>query len=360
MKICYLADGGSVHTLRWCMHFRDLGHEIHLITLKNTHIEGIHIHYIDAGTINSTGGNWKIIFKYRKVKAIIKKIKPDILHSHYATSYGFLGALSGFHPFVVTALGTDVLISPFQSVLYKILIKFTLKKADWITSMAEHMTEKIISLGIKKDKISVVIFGIDEKIFNNTNRIISTDKFILTSTRNFEPIYNIQLLLNAIKLLDDKIPNLQVNLIGDGSLRNELEKLVSEYNISDKVNFMGKVKQSIISDELKHSHLFVTVSLSDGNNISLNEAMACGTFSIASNIPANKQWISEGLNGFLVPTDKPEILADKILFVFNNYSKLEKPCIEYNNNIIQEKALWNNNMKQVFEKYEFLINHYGK
>ncbi len=360
MKICYLADGESIHTIRWCRYFSGIGHEIHLITFKNVNIDGIHVHYIDAGKIDRSGGNWKVISKSYKIKSLIKQIKPDILHSHYATSYGLVGALSNFHPYIITALGTDVLISPFRSVLYKIMIKYALKKADWITSMADHMTEKIISFGIAENKISTVVFGIDDAIFNRIDRKLSGDKFVITSTRNFEPVYNLPLFFDAIKIIKEKIPNLTVKLIGDGSLRQDFEKLVKDLQIDNIVTFLGKVSPVKIAEVLNNSHIFVSVSLSDGNNISLNEAMACGAFSIVSDIPANKQWISEGINGFIVPVDNPEILAQKILYAYKNYNQLEKGCCDFNDKIIRDKALWRKNMEKVRQKYESLIALYEK
>ena len=235
-----------------------------------------------------------------------------------------------------------------------------MKKADWITSMAEHMNKKLISIGIKEEKISVVIFGIDDEIFNKINRKLPNDKFVITSTRNFEPVYNIPLLFKAIKLIKFKIPNLQVNMLGDGSLQNEFKRMVNEFEISDVVKFIGKVEQSKIAETLNSSHLFVTLSLSDGNNISLNEAMACGAFSIASDIPANRQWITDGVNGFIVPVDDENILAEKILFTYKNYEKLENACFELNDKIIQEKLLWKNNMNFVEQKYVSLTKIYEK
>jgi L-malate glycosyltransferase len=360
MRICFLADGESVHTIRWCSHFRKSGHEVHLITFKDVTIEGVVVHYVNAGRIERSGGNWKIIFLYRKVRKIVNTIHPDILHAHYATSYGLIGALSKYHPYVVTALGTDVLISPFQSRIYKMVIKYVMRKADWITSMAEHMTEKLVSLGVDKTKISVVIFGIDDEIFNRKNRHLPDNKFLLTSTRNFEAVYNIPLLLDAVRKVKDKIPNFRVNMIGDGTLRNDLEAMVKDYKIDDIVKFTGKLPQPKIAEALNNSHLFVTLSLSDGNNISLNEAMACGAFSIASDIPANRQWISDGINGFIVPTDDPDVLAEKIFYVYKNYSDLENACLELNDNIVREKLLWKTNIKIVENKYELLTKNYGK
>jgi len=357
MKICYLADGESLHTIRWCRHFKKLGHEVHLISFKDVAIDGIYVHYIDAGKIKRSGGNWRVVLKYRRIRSLIQRIKPDILHAHYATGYGLVGALSNFHPFVLTTYGTDILISPSQSLLYKLIIKFSLKKADWITSMSIQITEAITSLGVKKDKITEVVFGIDDKIFNHINRKLPADKFIITSTRHFEQVYNLPLLFHAIQIIKQKIPGLVVNMVSDGTLREELKAMAIKLDIKDNVIFKGKLQLSQFVEILNQTHLYVTLAFSDGNSVSLTEAMACGAFSIASDIPANRQWISDGVNGFLVPVDDPDSLAQKILYVYENYNKLEVNCHHYNDNIINEKGLWFKNMEKVQQKYESLVKN---
>jgi glycosyltransferase involved in cell wall biosynthesis len=354
MRICFLADGQSIHTKRWCAHFAKQGHDIHLITFREAKIESATVHFLNSGKVAVEGGNWKVLLKVGEIKKILAEIKPDILHALYATSYGIAGALTGFHPYIVTALGSDVLISPQNSFIYRVLVKYALKKADWVTAMADHMKEAMIKMGISSQKISTIMFGIDPLIFNHNNRNISEEKFIITSTRNFEPVYNIELLLNALKIVNEKIPNLSVNLIGEGTLRGQLEKTAADMGLKDKIIFHGKLPQTEIAKTLNNTHLFATTSFSDGNNVSLTEAMACGTVSVATDIPANRQWIENGVNGFLVPTDKPEILADKILYVYKNYAELEKKCIPFNDRVIFEKALWTTNMEIVEKKYREL------
>lgn len=354
MRICYLADGQSIHTKRWCDHFSQLGYDIHLITFRDTKIENTTVHFVNTGDVSVKGGNWRVLLKIAAVKKILREIKPDILHAQYVTSYGLAGALSGFHPYITTTLGSDVLISPQKSFLYRLLVKYAVKRADWVTAMADHMKEVIINLGVDSRKVTTVMFGIDPIIFNHNNRKISNDKFMITSTRNFEPVYNIELLLDALNLVKENIPTLFVNLIGDGSLRNQLEKKASVLGLMERVKFHGKISQNEIATILNQTHLFVTTSLSDGNSVSLNEAMACGAFSLASDILANRQWINESVNGFLIPTDKPEILADKILYVYKNYNALEKNAIPFNDKIIFQKALWSANMVIVENKYKEL------
>ena len=100
VKLCYLANASSIHTYRWAVHF-SLDHEVHIISLEEPRFDykshGIEIHKISP-TLPLAG---------LRVKSEVKKIGPDILHSHYITKYGFLGVLSGFHPLIVTGLGSD-------------------------------------------------------------------------------------------------------------------------------------------------------------------------------------------------------------------------------------------------------------
>jgi len=356
MKICYFADGESIHVIRWCKHFASLGYEVHLISFKKVTIENVQTHFVNTGNIAVKGGNWQVLLKYKEVKRLLKKIQPDIFHSHYATSYGITGALCGFHPYIITALGTDVLISPIQSKTYKLLLKYAFSKADWITAMADHMKIAIENIGVPSNKISTVPFGIDPAIFNDNNRQVSSEKFVITSTRNFESVYNIQHLIHSVAGAKKEIPNIHLNLIGTGSLQNQLEELVVEKGLTKNVIFFGKVPQIKIAEVLNQSHVFVSVSLSDGNNISLNEAMACGAYCIATDIPANTQWIKDSENGYLVKINDVNGLSNKIVNSYHHYQELQTKAVPYNKKIILERAIWEKNMKMVEDKYQSLIS----
>ncbi|MGE0568214.1 MAG: glycosyltransferase [Bacteroidia bacterium] len=355
MRICVLADGESIHTIRWCNQFKEYGHEIHLISFKNAHIEGINCHFLDIGKIEVAGGNWKVLLCGGKIKKLLAEIKPDVLHALYATSYGIAGALSGFHPFIVTPLGTDVLISPKNSFVYRVLLRYVFKKADKITSLAPHMTEAIKNLGGSSNKIEEVIFGINTDIFNNKNRKVDNNVFSIASIRNLEPVYNISLLLKAVSLVKGKIPNMTLTLIGDGSLRKRLEEEAKTLGISSFTKFIGKVSQKEVVSLLQSSKVVVTVSLSDGNALSLLESMACGAYPIASDIPANKQWIEDGVNGTLVPVDNPQYLADKLLEIYSSYDSIINDTTERSQKIITEKGTWQVNMKKMNGIYIELI-----
>ncbi len=357
LKICFLADGKSIHTKRWCNFFLEQGFEIHLITFRNEEIPGINVHFVDCGAIAVSGNNKKILLKIPTIRRLIRQIKPDIVHALYATSYGIVGAASKFHPFVVTALGSDVLISPFQNSLYKILLKYVFRKADWITAMSEPMKKVMETIGANAQKTSTVIFGIDPAVFNSKNHKIDPQYFTITSTRNFEEVYNIDVLIKALAIVGSQIPQLRVHLIGAGSQENTIKSLIHNLNLNDIVHIHGRIEQPQIAAYLNQSQLFVSVSSSDGNNISLNEAMACACLSVVSDIPANRQWIEDGVNGFFTEAITPEAIAHSIIQAYHSYDSMIDKTIALNSSLIQEKAIWDTNMLGVKEKYLNLINH---
>src|ERR1043165_2483439 len=340
MRICMLADGESIHTIRWCRHFHDLGHEIHLISFKDVKIDHIHVHYINSGNIKVSGGNWKVIFRYTEVKSMLREIKPDVLHALYATSYGMVGALTGFHPYIVTPLGSDILISPKESIIYRSLLKYTFKKADLVTSMAPHMRLVMDELGVPKKKIADIMFGINTEIFNDKKRELPATEFVITSTRNFEKVYNHEQFIRAVAKIRDKIPALKVIMAGDGSMKQEMMDLAAGLGLEGVISFRGKLPQQQIVEILNSTHVFVTVSLSDGNALSLLEAMACGAYPVASDIPANREWVKEGINGNFVAIGDVDLLAERLLEAFRNYASLSAKAKVESERVIAEKGTW--------------------
>lgn len=356
MKICFFGDADSIHIHRWCKHFAGLGHEVSLISFKKASIEGISCYQVHDGEIRQEGGNWRVLFSYRRVKSLVRKIQPDIFHSMYATSYGITGALTKYKPYVITALGSDVLVSPKTSRLYKVLLRFAFRRATWITAMADHMKQEIENLGVPASKVDTVPFGIDPSIFHSENRRVFDGTLRIISTRNFEEVYNIPHLLKALVELKKRSIPFRLTMIGAGSLLEEFKEFIRSNELNEEIQIVGKKTQSEIAELLRQSDVFVSVSKSDGNNISLNEAMACGNLCIATIIPANTQWISHGENGFLVQIDDILNLADLLENAYHNFNAIQEKALPLNKKIIEEKAIWAVNMKKVEQKYTELIH----
>ena len=124
MRICFLAPANNYHTKKWCEYFVGKGHEVHVISFIKDNIDGVNVHFVDAkvNPFSSDIKKIKYLFYKRRIKKIINEIKPDIINSHYATSYDMLAALCNIN-FVLSVWGSDVYNFPKKSLIHKIYFK---------------------------------------------------------------------------------------------------------------------------------------------------------------------------------------------------------------------------------------------
>jgi glycosyltransferase involved in cell wall biosynthesis len=224
MKLCFIAGANSIHSKRWIEYFTKKGHEIHWISLKpptEGYVKNVKF-YLIKGVILSSIIN---------IKKLVRKIKPDILHIHYAGINGVIGALTGFHPLVLTVWGSDVLIAG-KSKIKRPLVKFVLNKADLITCDAEHMKEAMVKLGVNPSKIKIVYFGIDTQKFSprpKDKKIIqdlNPDNLpLVISLRNLEPVYDVGTLIKSIPLVLKEFSKVRFIIAGKGTEEKKLKNL---------------------------------------------------------------------------------------------------------------------------------------
>lgn len=354
MKICYLANAESIHTRRWAQHFSMLGHQVTVISFYPGDIEDTEVIDLPRTTSNR---RLNILLNISRVHRLVDDIHPDILHAHYVTSYGFVGAMTGKHPYVVTAWGTDVLIEPEKSWMYRQVVRFALCRADLVTSMAPHMTEHLVTRGyVPANKVITLPFGVDTDVFNLSRRTRQhgNQPGIVVSTRRPDYGMDVDTFVRAIPALLKVFDNLRFIITGEGPLRQSLEQLAGELGVSDHVEFRGEISHQEMPELLGMADVFVSTSPTDGNNISLNEAMACGAFPIATDIPANRAWIRNGENGLLYSCRDTEGLANAIII------SLQKPqwreaVTQQNWDIVRTRASWSNSMAEMEHHYRCLI-----
>jgi len=359
MKICFLGNAQNPHIISWMNYFSSNDYEVHIISDINNTLNKIKVHYIHEPKLIFIPIIYTIIqiwYKVFKIRRILKIIKPDILHAHWATNYGFLAALSGFHPYVLTSHGSDILIDPNKSLISKCFVKYALRKADLINSVADHVTKSIFKLNVRNNKIVTFQYGIDTSVFNSAgfnNNGESNIKII--SVRDLEWRYNVDMLIKAIPIILIENSNSEFLILGDGPQKNGLINLTRQLSINKHVKFLGLVKHNKISEYYRISDIYVSTSLTDGSSIALVEALACGLFPIVTDIPANREWIIDGKNGFLVSSNSHEELAKKTIIAINDVS-FRKSAYIINQNIIYDRARRSKNMKIMETCYNQLVN----
>ena len=154
MKVLMTADARSVHTRRWAVSLKAEGVDIVLYSIfpsPDAFFEehGIRLYVFDLFTYKQLKGIRSVISMIsrhreavRYLRSVIDSESPDILHAHYATSFGLIAALSGFHPFIISVWGSDVYEFPEKSFLNRESVKFIMRRADRILSTSHVMARR--------------------------------------------------------------------------------------------------------------------------------------------------------------------------------------------------------------------------
>ncbi|MCX5815364.1 MAG: glycosyltransferase family 4 protein [Proteobacteria bacterium] len=383
MKIAYLSTGVSIHDYRFLSKMVEYGHETFLISYFGNNlvnVEGVKVYkynyYRRLYAFNryiapflgfqfaKITWTFQIAFHLRK---LLKNIKPDILHTNFIQYDGFYGALAGFKPTISMPWGSDILINPERSKFDNFATKFTLKKADRIVCDCELVKQKIIQLShCSSDKITKVLCGVNQNIFNKNAsgrnvraRMGLEEKTILLMNRNFMPVYGNEYFIKALPTITKKFPNVYVILIGDGPNRGDCITQVANSGIQNFVHFAGSVTETEMAEYLNAADIYVSTSLSDGSSVSLLEAFACGKPVVVTDIPANREWVENGINGFLVPPRDPETTAKAIIKLLEN-SQLASSFGERNLKIAKDKANWDREYERLNNLYVELIGKNSK
>ena len=351
MKILYVSDAQSVHTKRWAEHFRSQGREVHVASFRPATIEGVTVHLLPSLGLGRVG----YFLAVPTLRRLYRKIQPDVVHAQYVTSYGFLAALAGLKPLVITAWGSDVVVAPRRSRLMRLFAGYALSKADAVTTVAEHMNSAVAELGVPAGKVRAIPFGVDLLRFTPVNPLPSEARPIrMISTRNFSPIYSVHTLIEAVHRVRRRGVPVSLDLVGEGPLRSSLEALARDLGIEALVTFHGHVDVSRLAELLRRSDVFISPALSDGNNVSLNEAMASGVFPIATDIPANAQWIKHGEGGFLYAPGDVGQLAE-CLEKASADPALRERAAKSNRKIIESRADWRACVEQMSQIYRSVM-----
>lgn len=300
MKICYLADINSYHTKRWCKYFISKGHDIHVISISNGNYEGVKVHSLevseDISKKEKSFGKLSYLNRIKRIKNIVNSIKPDIVHAHYASSYGLFGALCNYHPYIISLWGSDILLFPKEGLVQKNIIKYNFKKADRIFSTSNYMKEEA-KLYTKKN-IDITPFGIDTSIFYNKS--IREDSILTIGiVKSLEKIYGIDYLIRAFSNLSNKYENIRLEIVGDGTQEENLRKLAIDLGVIDKVSFNGRFSSEEVSDFYNRINIAVFPSKSESFGVSVLEAQACGLPVIVSDIKAFNETTIVGKSSLL-------------------------------------------------------------
>jgi glycosyltransferase involved in cell wall biosynthesis len=306
----------------------------------------------------------KNILSYIKaIRDVAYSVKPSLIFSvmHYASLFVNFSKDIYFGlkkiPSITNIHGTYS--SHFESInrapsfKEKILIHYLLRRSKNIVVPSFGIRDDLIRhFGINKEKFKVIYNGFDIKGIREMAKeeipIKKDSKWIVTASR-LGPPKDFDTLLEAFVIIKKKIDT-KLLIIGDGPLREYLEKRISELNLNRYVYLLGFQKNPF--KYIVRADLFVLSSLSEGLPSSIIEAMALGIPVVSTNCPSGPtEIIEDKKNGLLVPVKDPQALASACLAILTDYE-----LMSYISNEALKRAEFFSLKKTISEYNEYLLN----
>ena len=271
-----------------------------------------------------------------KLRQICDRILPDFLITLYGGGSGLMAWASGFRPYVIYVVGSDVLLARNGR---KLVSHIVIRNADFVFANGKYLAERTRNLA-PGAKVIPLYLGVDVERFKPAVREPSPITR-LVSTRGFLSVYNNEAIVRALALMPDTCGPIGMTFVSSGPLLSSVREL-ADRSLPQPVRrgtvFLDGANGNQLLKIVQQSDIYISMSRSDGTSISLLEAFACGAFPVVSDIPANREWIDPSVqNGILVPLDDDQALADALTRAVSDVRLREKAAV-HNRTLVVERA----------------------
>lgn len=298
----------------------------------------------------------------------LKRFQPDIIHFHFPFPLGelsyLLSSLFWKHirqaKTVVTWHSDIIKQKNFLRLYHPFLIAF-LQQVDKIIATSPNMIEHSPYLQRFKEKCEVIPLGIDTSSLNNDKAIIQA-KELRDNLKSKKVVLFIGRLVyyKGVEYLVEAMEHIDATLllVGEGILKDSLQRRAKELNISDKVKFLGKASAEELAAVLHSCDVFVLPSIerSEAFGLVQVEAMACGKPVVSTNLSTGVPYVNQDkTTGLVVPPKNSEALASAINLLLNNW-KIAKQYGELGKQRAMKEFTRGRMIKRVYDLYRGLAD----
>lgn len=257
----------------------------------------------------------------------------SIIHAHWIIPQGLVAVLVRkllrlTVPVAVTSHGGD--LYALNTPLYRRLKKLVLENVERVTVVSKPMKKVCIELGAREERISVISMGVDTKqLFSSDKSYPRKSKRVLFVGRLVEK-KGVEYGLEAVSKLSKKHPEMQFTIVGDGPRRPQLERMARNLGIETKVEFVGSRRHDQLPEYYLSSEILLLPSIiaesgdQEGLGLTAVEAMACECTVIASDLPATREFIQDGVSGYLVRPKASGVLVKLMDRLFGDVELIQR------------------------------------
>ena len=353
------AGGAEIHFHEIFKRIVQKGHKVTLLCSHYTgakeyeEIDGIKIIRRGSWFVFNFSAFWEIkkILKQEKWDLVIEDINKLPFYSHF---WHNLPLLVIVHHFFDKAIFREV------NPIFGTYVFLSERSVPWLyrnkrfLAVSESTKEELLKRGIPKERIKVIYCGIDHQVFRVNSDLKKDPIPTILYLGRLKKYKSVDLLIKALPLVLDKVPEARLVIVGEGDYKTELQNLARDLGLQDKIVFTGFVDSQTKVEWLHRAWVTVYPSIKEGWGLTNIEANACGTPAIASDVPGLRESVLPGKTGFLFKYGDVENLADRIIKITTDNELRDK--------FSKEGILWAGNFswdKVASEVEELLQNVVG-
>ena len=267
---------------------------------------------------------------------VLYQEKAALVHTHWLIPQGLTGAIiqsiTGI-PHIATVHGSDLSLIRKSAVLTRICT-FIIRHSDTVTVNSRYTRQQLVSLVPESDrKIQIIPMGVDSEFFHKHKPVTEIKKSqqerIILNVGRLIGLKGTRYLIEAMADVVQAVPDAKLVVVGTGPEKKHLVKRVHELSLDNHVQFLGTIPHDELPSYYQNADVFVLPSITlagmtEGLGVVLLEAMSHGIPVIGSNVGGIPDIITDGENGFLVPEQRPDILAEKIIRILDDTELQEK------------------------------------
>lgn len=392
MRLLFVADGRSPIAINWIRYFTERGDEVYLASTfacqPGLDLEGLDItpvafsgtkrhpassasrpassktlglpvplrvrtairHYLGPLTISRSA---------KKLRAVIERVQPDLIHAMRIPYEGMLAAdaYNGI-PLLVSVWGNDFTLHAPSTRLMSHYTRWTMQVADALHADCQRDIRLAQGWGFAPKKPTLVIpgnGGVRTDIFYPPAKLVVAP--VVINPRGFRAYVRNDVFFKSIPLVLKEIPDarfLCASMAGESQALQWIEKL----GIGQAVELLAPAPYAQMAEVYRRAAVLVSPSVHDGTPNTLLEGMACGCFPVAGDLESIREWITDGENGLLADTTDPYRLAESLVRALKS-KDLREQAAGLNAKRIVENAEYQACMKKASNFYENLTGFHS-
>lgn len=395
MRLLFIADGRSPTALSWLRYWVDRGHFVHLVStypcdplgglvsfnvfpvafssFAGTQVSNTHAAPRRPGLAGRLRGGLRRLRYYlgplslsayrSRYANLITALKPDLVHALRIPFEGMLASSTPpAIPLVISTWGNDLTLHAHGSLWMASLTRRVLTRAAGLITDTRRDLNLANEFGFTVGKPVLVVPGSGGIRLDEIMAVPRTEQLpedlpgepIIVNPRGQRPgSVRQDIFFQAIPGVLEKFPQaifVCPSLAGDAQAEHWVQKL----GIRANTKLWPRLSQAQLWSLFYRSQIFVSPSLHDGTPNSLLETMACGCFPVVGNIESMREWVQNGVNGYLVEATDPSSVTNAILLAIQKPA-LRTAAAQLNAALIAERAAYAPNMGRVEIFYRSLL-----